>query len=67
MWPLFDAIKAPILVIRGAESETLLASTVAKMVSRRSDIRATEIPGVGHTPWLSEPQALAALRKFLQP
>ena len=66
MWPLFDAVKAPILVIRGAESETLLASTVAKMVSRRSGVRAVEVPGVGHTPWLSEPTALAALREFLR-
>jgi pimeloyl-ACP methyl ester carboxylesterase len=66
MWPLFDAVKAPILVIRGAESATLLASTVAKMVARRSGIRAVEVPGVGHTPWLSEPTALAALREFLR-
>ena len=66
MWPLFDAIKAPILVIRGAESEALLASTVAKMVSRRSGISTVEVPGVGHTPWLSEREALAALRDFLR-
>jgi esterase len=65
MWPLFDAVKAPVLVIRGAESETLLASTVAKMVSRRAGVSAVEVPGVGHTPWLSEPEALAALREFL--
>jgi esterase len=66
MWPLFDAIKAPILVIRGAESETLLASTVTKMVSRRPDVQAVEILGVGHTPWLSEAKALAALQEFLR-
>ena len=66
MWPLFEAIKAPILVIRGAESQTLLASTVAKMVSRRSGVSAVEVPGVGHTPWLSEPTALAALQDFLR-
>lgn len=66
MWPLFDAVKAPILVIRGAESETLLASTVAKMVSRRPDVRAVEIPGVGHSPWLSEAKALGAMQEFLR-
>jgi pimeloyl-ACP methyl ester carboxylesterase len=66
MWPLFDAVKSPILVIRGAESETLLASTVAKMCSRRSGISAVEVSGVGHTPWLSEPTALAGLREFLR-
>ena len=66
MWPLFDAIKAPILVIRGSESEALLESTVAKMIARRSGISAVEVPGVGHTPWLSEREALAALRDFLR-
>jgi pimeloyl-ACP methyl ester carboxylesterase len=66
MWPLFDSIRAPVLVIRGAESETLLSSTVAKMVSRRPGVEAVEVPNVGHTPWLSEPEALAALREFLR-
>ena len=67
MWPLFDAVTAPVLVIRGAESETLLPGTVAKMTSRRSAIKSVEVPGVGHTPWLSEPTALAALKEFLPP
>jgi len=66
MWPLFDAVKAPILVIRGGESDALSSSTVARMVSRRSGITAVEVPGVGHTPWLSEPEALASLQEFLR-
>lgn len=66
MWPLFDAVKAPILVIRGGESDALLPTTVAKMVARRSGITAVEVPGVGHTPWLSEPEALASLHEFLR-
>ncbi len=66
MWPLFDAVKAPVLVIRGANSEALLPGTVVKMVSRRSGVSAVEVPGVGHTPWLSEPEALGALRQFLR-
>jgi pimeloyl-ACP methyl ester carboxylesterase len=66
MWPLFDAVKAPILVVRGGESETLLPSAIGRMVSRRSGISAIEVSGVGHTPWLSEPEAVAALREFLR-
>jgi len=66
MWPLFDAVKAPILVVRGGQSDILLPSTMAKMVSRRSGIKAVEVSGVGHTPWLSEPEALTALREFLR-
>ena len=37
------------------------------MVSRRSGIKAVEILVAGHTPWLSEPEALAAPKEFLQP
>jgi pimeloyl-ACP methyl ester carboxylesterase len=66
LWPLFDAVKAPILVIRGGESEALLPGTVAKMCSRRPGIKAVEVPGVGHTPWLSEPPALTAVHEFLR-
>jgi len=65
LWPLFEAVKAPILVIRGAESEALLPSTVSKMCSRHPATTAVEVPGVGHTPWLSEPEAMAALHGFL--
>ena len=43
IWPRFDAIKTPILLIRGAESETLLLGTVAKMTSRRSAIKSVEV------------------------
>ncbi|HXW82814.1 MAG TPA: alpha/beta hydrolase [Candidatus Binataceae bacterium] len=65
MWRFFDQIKAPVLVVRGAESDILIPGTVAKMCSRGPHVRAVEVPGVGHTPWLSEPEALAALHEFL--
>jgi len=65
LWPLFEAVKAPILVVRGAESDILLPATVAKMCSCHPGTKAVEVPRVGHTPWLSEPEALAALRAFL--
>ena len=65
LWPLFEAVRAPILVIRGAESDSLLPSTISTMRSRFPAIGVVEVPGVGHTPWLSEPNALAALREFL--
>jgi pimeloyl-ACP methyl ester carboxylesterase len=66
LWPLFEAVKAPILVIRGTESDALLPSVVSKMCARHAAINAVEVSGVGHTPWLSEPEAMTALREFLR-
>jgi esterase len=65
LWPLFAAVKVPILVIRGAMSDALLPSTLSKMRLRYPAIKAVEVAGVGHTPWLSEPEATVALREFL--
>jgi esterase len=66
LWPLFEAVKAPVLVIRGAESDALSPDTVSKMCARHPAAKAVEVPGVGHTPWLSEPEAMTALREFLR-
>ena len=66
LWPMFDLVRAPVLVVRGAESHVLTPGIVTKMCSRHPASKAVEVPGVGHAPWLSEPVALAALREFLR-
>ena len=65
MWPLFDSLsRMRLLVIRGEISDLLSAGTVAKMKDRHPDCRAVEIPGVGHAPLLTEPEAQTALAEF---
>lgn len=65
LWVPFARIEAPVLVIRGADSDILAARTVARMKQVIGKVEAVEVPGVGHAPTLREPQALAAIRKFL--
>ena len=66
LWPLFDALAGiPTLVIRGANSVVLTAATLDAMRARRPDLRAVEVPGRGHAPFLDEPAAVEAIRALL--
>jgi pimeloyl-ACP methyl ester carboxylesterase len=65
MWVPYARIMAPVLVVRGAESDLLSRATTERMrvVQRRTTV--VEVPGVGHAPSLVEPEALGAIKKFL--
>lgn len=66
LWNVFDAMgSTPLLVIRGALSDILSAATVDEIKRRRPDVRAVEVPRVGHAPMLDEPAALTAIEAFL--
>jgi len=65
MWVPFARIEAPLLVIRGAESDILAARTVERMKTVIRNVDSVEVPGVGHAPSLLEPESLAAIKKFL--
>ncbi|MFL6746853.1 MAG: alpha/beta fold hydrolase [Sphingomicrobium sp.] len=66
MWPLFAALaRKPLLVIRGANSDLLSAEALDKMRSAAAAMKSVVVPGVGHAPDLSEPEAVAAIDEFL--
>ena len=65
LWPYYDAIRCPTLVIRGALSDLLLSETVMQMASRGPRAQTAEIPDVGHAPMLMEPGQVEVVRKFL--
>lgn len=65
MWVPFARIEAPMLVIRGADSDILAAKTVDRMKSVIPHVESVEVPGVGHAPTLMEPAALTAITRFL--
>lgn len=64
-WEVATAIPAPVLILRGANSDVLNAATAAKMVELMPNAKLVEIPGVGHAPILSEPESVRALDSFL--
>jgi pimeloyl-ACP methyl ester carboxylesterase len=66
MWPLFTALaQKPLLVIRGAKSDLLSAEALEKMRAVAPNMKSTVVPGVGHAPELSEPEAVTAIDAFL--
>ncbi|MEM8656035.1 MAG: alpha/beta hydrolase [Pseudomonadota bacterium] len=67
LWPFFDALAGkPLALIRGAGSDLLSADTAQTMRSRRPDMIYAEVPGRGHVPFLDEPEALAAIRAWME-
>ena len=67
LWPLFDAFDSlPLALIRGANSDLLSKETADAMAKRRPDMVRADVPGRGHVPFLDEPQALAALHRWLE-
>ena len=56
----------PLLVIRGAKSDLLTATTLAGMQTRGSNVKFAVVEGVGHAPELNEPEAIAAIDAFLK-
>ena len=66
MWPLFDALaRKPVLAVRGEHSELFTAEALERLGQRSANVTTVTVPGVGHPPELSEPEAVAAIDAFL--
>jgi pimeloyl-ACP methyl ester carboxylesterase len=66
LWPVWDAIKVPTLVLRGAESDLLSHDDAVAMTERGPRARLVELPGIGHAPALLADDQIALVRDFLQ-
>ncbi len=66
LWKLFDAVQAPMLTLRGENSNILNAGTLSEMARRRPDMAHVTIADRGHVPFLDEPEALSAINRFLR-
>jgi pimeloyl-ACP methyl ester carboxylesterase len=67
LWGPFAALRArPTLIMRGAISDLLTPPIIEKMRSAHPSFAYAEVAGVGHAPTLTEPDASAAIRPFLE-
>jgi pimeloyl-ACP methyl ester carboxylesterase len=64
MWSLWNALRCPVLVIRGANSDLLGAATLAKM-KQRPQTTTVELAGIGHAPMLMDPAQIGLIKEFL--
>jgi len=66
LWYMYDAIRVPTLLLRGAQSDLLTRDTAQAMTQRGPKARLVEFEGVGHAPTLNAPDQVAAVREFLR-
>ena len=66
LWPQFEALNhAPMLALRGENSDILSRATFAAMQQRHPRLRAVTVPGQGHAPLLQDPPTINAIATFL--
>jgi len=65
LWPLYDQIKCPTLVLRGADSDLLPRETWQQMGQRGPRAELAEIPAVGHAPMFLDEEQISVARNFL--
>ncbi len=67
LWEMWDAIAGPVLLLRGATSDLLLAETAEEMTRRGPRARLVTIPGCGHAPALLDANQIRIVTDWLGP
>jgi pimeloyl-ACP methyl ester carboxylesterase len=70
LWEHYDALRIPVLLLRGAESDLVLKDAAEEMLVRGPGklglAQVVEIPGCGHAPALNVPDQLKLVRDFVE-
>ncbi|MEP7280866.1 MAG: alpha/beta hydrolase [Rubrivivax sp.] len=65
LWQAWDALRLPVLLLRGADSDLLSRATADAMCTRGPHALLHEFAGVGHAPTLVQPDQRQVVRDFL--
>jgi pimeloyl-ACP methyl ester carboxylesterase len=65
LWPLWESIMQPTLILRGSYSDLLSEDTVEKMLRTHPHSQAVTIAATGHAPMLMDAPTIARIKKFL--
>lgn len=66
LWPVWEAIRCPTLLLRGATSDLLSSATARRMTETGPKPRLVEFEGVGHAPMLLASDQVDAVVGFLR-
>lgn len=64
-WTLWESIRCPVLLIRGAHSEVVTPDVAAQMKERKPDMELIEIEEAGHFPHLMSLSQVAPIKEWL--
>jgi pimeloyl-ACP methyl ester carboxylesterase len=62
---MWEAIRSPTLVLRGADSDLLTHETAEEMTRRGPKAKLIELAGIGHAPALLSEDQIGLVREFL--
>jgi len=66
IWEIWDQIRCPVLVLRGADSDLLSGETAAEMTTRGpGSVTVKEFEGVGHAPMLMADDQILCIQRWL--
>lgn len=65
LWPLYEQITCPVLLLRGEESDLLSEATATAMAERGPKAQRVNFAGVGHAPTFQHTDQIAVVRDFL--
>jgi pimeloyl-ACP methyl ester carboxylesterase len=65
LWPVWDEIRCPVLLLRGAESDVLTPEILEQMQKRGPKTEVVEFAGVGHAPALRDATQIDVIRQWL--
>lgn len=65
LWPVWDMIKTPVMLLRGADSDILDKETAQEMLTRGPQTQLVEFEGVGHAPMLMSDDQIRPVRDWL--
>jgi pimeloyl-ACP methyl ester carboxylesterase len=65
LFPVWDRITCPTLILRGGVSDILPHAVAQEMTRRGPKAKLVEFEGVGHAPWLATEDQIAPIAEFL--
>lgn len=65
LWPLWEQIKCPVLILRGENSDILSRDIAHQMLERGPAAELIEFPATGHAPSLMEVAQIKAIKSWL--
>jgi pimeloyl-ACP methyl ester carboxylesterase len=66
LWPIYEAIRCPTLILRGVQSDLLTSAVMAEMCGRGPHAKAVEFSGIGHAPTLMHEDQIRVVTEFLR-